>query len=180
MIGFNKLENDFKAMRMSFCFLCRDISCLISRLFCTICGFVTFIFIRNANQGSLISLKRSWIKVIKRFKRVFKRTIALCIALFIFIVSTPLFLIKLPLVWLRNLLDGIPLGDFGRDKEIRGLILTIISVFVLGVFCSVVVSVITIYSEKLYQKDICFTDKCVTTFFYILIVYVSFFSLLHG
>jgi len=135
-------------------------------LFCTICGFVTFIFIRNANQGSLISLKRSWIKVIKRFKRVFKRTIALCIALFIFIVSTPLFLIKLPLVWLRNLLDGIPLGDFGRDKEIRGLILTIISVFVLGVFCSVVVSVITIYSEKLYQKDICFTDKCVTTFFF--------------
>jgi uncharacterized membrane protein YczE len=56
------------------------------------------------------------------------------------------------------------LGDFGRDKEIRGLILTIISVFVIGIFCSAVVSVLTIYSEKLYQKDICFTDKCVTTF----------------
>lgn len=164
MIGFNKLRDDFKAMNMSFYFLYRDISSVISQLLSSIWGFVTLIFKRGTNQGSLISLERSWIRVIKRFKCVFKRVIALFITLVIFIVSTPLFLIKLPLVWLGKLLDRIPLGDFGRDKEIRGLILTIISVFVIGIFCSAVVSVLTIYSEKLYQKDICFTDKCVTTF----------------
>ncbi|WP_205600445.1 hypothetical protein, partial [Enterobacter hormaechei] len=129
MIGFNKLRDDFKAMNMSFYFLYRDISSVISQLLSSIWGFVTLIFKRGTNQGSLISLERSWIRVIKRFKCVFKRVIALFITLVIFIVSTPLFLIKLPLVWLGKLLDRIPLGDFGRDKEIRGLILTIISVF---------------------------------------------------
>ncbi|MBH1902869.1 hypothetical protein I5U22_16135 [Serratia ureilytica] len=165
MIVFNKVKNDFKAMKKSFFFLYREFCSVISLLFKIIWGIRAFIFKRSVNQDFLMIFKRNCIKLIKRFRCAFIRTVALSVAFFIFIVGTPLLFINVFLINLGKLLDRIPLGDFGRDKEIRGLILTIISVFMLGVIFSVVVSVFTIYSEKLYQRDICFTDSCVIKFF---------------
>ena len=165
MISFNKIESDFKAMKKSFSFLYKDFCSVILLSFNIILGIPAFIFKRNANRDSLMIFKKSFIKVIKRFKCAFIRTVALSVALLIFIVSTPLLFIKFFLISIDMLLERIPLGDFGRDKEMRGLILTIISVFMLGVFLSVIVFFHTVYSENLYQKNICFTDKCVTAFF---------------
>lgn len=164
MISFNEIENNFKAMKKSFSLLYKDVYSVISIFFNIICGHSIFIFKRSTSQDSMI-FKRSCIKVVKRFKCAFIRIVALSVAIFIFMICSPLLLIKFFLISLGKLLDFIPLGDFGRDKEIRRLILTIISMFMLGVFLSVIISVITIYSENLYQKGICFTDKCVTNFF---------------
>ena len=165
MISFNKTKNEFKALRKSFFLLYRDFYSLISLLFNISLKIPGFICNRSENQVNLIIIKRAFNKVFKRFRCAFIRVLAFSVALAIFIVGAPLLFIKFFLISLGKLLNRMPLGDFGQDKEIRGLILTIVSVFMLGVFFSIIVSALTIYSENLYQKDICFTDKCVTAFF---------------
>lgn len=59
---------------------------------------------------------------------------------------------------------AIPLGEFGKDPEMRVLILIVLSVLALGILFSLMVSLSTIYNAKLYSKDLCFSDKCITYF----------------
>lgn len=69
------------------------------------------------------------------------------------------------LISLKSFVDSIPLGDFGKDKEIRNLTLIILCVLLVGVFFSIIISFLTIVEEKLYAKDFCFTNKCIDYFF---------------
>jgi len=65
---------------------------------------------------------------------------------------------------IKNLLRSIPLGEFGRDPEIRVLILTVLLVLALGVIFSLMVFCSTIYNEKFYLRDVCLSDKCINYF----------------
>jgi hypothetical protein len=69
------------------------------------------------------------------------------------------------LMKVKLLIDSIPLGGFGRDKEIKSLVLIIVLLLMLGAISSAVISIITVHDEKLYLKDFCFSDKCVNFFF---------------
>lgn len=65
---------------------------------------------------------------------------------------------------IKILLRSIPLGEFGRDPEIRVLILTVLFVLAIGVFLSLIVFFSTIYNERLYLRGLCLSDKCINYF----------------
>ncbi|WP_312739081.1 retron Ec48 family effector membrane protein [Cedecea neteri] len=165
MSNIDKLQNDYHKMCRSFDFLNKNIGNVLSCLKKTFLMSTKFFSAKNEFQEAAVLSKKSFVKAKMRFGFFLLRGKITFISLITFLIGIPLSLIKGFFVGVGRLFDLIPLGDFGRDKEIRRLILTIFTVLMIGVFSSLVILIFTIYRENLYQKNFCFTDKCVVSFF---------------
>lgn len=130
--------------------------------------------IKETDDGKKLALdfKRKLLKVKVRFYNIFLRLKKCVVGTGVFLAEFPSCIFKWArskayefCIKIKEFIDSIPLGDFGRDKEIRVLILIVFSVLMLGVFFSIMILCFTTYNEKLYLKDFCLSDKCVSYFF---------------
>lgn len=129
--------------------------------------------ILNSESGS--DLKRDFKHRVNKLKWSFSRftsQIKKCIKSCLDVLTTfpEAFTSLVSRVWmnfkerLKKIYHSIPLGEFGKDPEMRVLILIVLSILALGILFSLIVSLSTIYNENLYSRDLCFSDKCINFF----------------
>ncbi|MDA3141788.1 hypothetical protein I6U06_07035 [Klebsiella pneumoniae] len=120
----------------------------------------------------VFELKRKYRKVKIRGSFIFIRVKFLANTLYCFVLNSPSALIKsikTTIIYIykitSSLVNKLPLGDFGKEKELKVLVITILAIFMLGIISCLIILCITIYNEKLYVKEFCLSDKCVSYFF---------------
>lgn len=172
MSTLSKIKINYEFLKKSCFLLCDDLKELIISL--------KFIFLsmgdvlRNNNESEMLllnlqkrnkDLKLSFYKFALRFKRLFNTVCD-------FISNSPSYLMRSMKTKIRLffgsiifLVNKIPLGDFGKEKELKILALTIITIFTFGIIFSFLILNVTIYNEKLYAREFCLSDKCVAYFF---------------